>query len=214
MKTKLILVATLLSLLGGPLSAAAIQYTVQVNTSGLSGPGYGLDIQLNPGDSSSQLVAATISSFSLSGGTLDGAPSTIGSVSGTLPGDVQLTNGTFLNSYFQNFTPGTALSFLLTLSGPAIDTPNGTASFGSTFGLAIYDPSMLPVSSDDPTGFLALIEIDLAGQTNPITFSASGGSPLGTITRVPSTPTDSVPEPAPVLLLLAGLALTAFGRRH
>ena len=108
-------------------------YSVNVNTSAVTGTAGFLDFQFNPGNSSSQPATATISNFI--GGTLGATTPNIGNVSGTLPGPVTFVNSAGLNEYFQGFTYASSFSFLLTLSGLALDNPNGTATAGTKFGV-------------------------------------------------------------------------------
>ncbi|MBY0374134.1 MAG: NF038129 family PEP-CTERM protein [Bryobacteraceae bacterium] len=102
-------------LVGAVASAgAAISYQVSVNTSSLENVAGNLNFQFNPGGNDSQGATAEISGFSTTGGGLAGVPSTLGSVAGTLPGTVTLTNGAFLNDYYHGFTFGTSFQFVLT----------------------------------------------------------------------------------------------------
>src|SRR6266478_3730883 len=110
---------------------ATISYQVTIDTSSISGNAGFLDFEFNPGGSS-QSAFAMVSNFSPSG-SLSNSPSIVGNVTGTLPPAITITNSTFFNDYFAGFTYGASLSFALTLGGPAIDAPNGTASSGSTF---------------------------------------------------------------------------------
>ena len=58
---------------------------------------------------------------------LTGPPANSGDVSGALPGTVTLVNDTPFNDDLQPFTFGNSFSFVVVLSGPALNSPNGTA---------------------------------------------------------------------------------------
>ena len=135
---------------------AGVVYSVSVDTSLLtSGTTGNLNFQFNPGGGS-QEASASLSNFTTDG-TLTGVPTLTGDVSGTLPGTVTFGNSTAFNDYFHGFTFGSSFSFLLTLYGPAIDAPNGTATSGTTFGVAMFDDlGTTPLLTTDPFGFAGL----------------------------------------------------------
>jgi hypothetical protein len=92
------------------------KYCGSMQRSGTSGS---LDFQFNPGSLASQSVSLQILNFA-SDGTLAGSPTLTGDVNGTLPATLTFDNGTTFNDYFQGFTFGTALSFDVSLYGPAL----------------------------------------------------------------------------------------------
>jgi len=172
----LCMVAALFLLTAKP-AEAAVTYFVTVNTSAVNPSSGFLDFQFNPGNGSTQAATATISGFT--GGTVVGAPQINGNVSGTLPGTVTFVNSTALNEAFQGFTYGASFSFVLTLSGPAIDTPNGTSTAGSTFGVGLYDNTMTPILTNQgaTTGFAGSVNINLNGTTTPTAFPTATNGP-------------------------------------
>jgi hypothetical protein len=189
---------------------ASVVYLVTVDTSAINGVSGNLDFQFNPGGPSSQSATASLLSFSSAGGVLGGAPDITGDVTGALPGTVTIGNTTAFNDYFQPFTFGTSFQFQLLLDGPAINTPNGTATSGSTFGLSLFDAAgtsvFLTTNSD---GFVATADVNLDGSVTTSTFpsTVAGGPPVVTFSNPPG-----VPEPSTFtflsssLLALAGIA--------
>lgn len=170
-------------------SSAAVAYTVTVNTSAVNGTSGFLDFQFNPGNATSQPATAQIANFQSTGGALTGVPAVTGNVSGTLPGTVTFVNSTALNEYFQGYNYGTSFTFLLILSGPAIDAPNGTATAGSTFCVGLYDAAQNPILTNQAavTGCAGAVDINLNGSTTATAFpNANGGPSVVTFALVPS----------------------------
>jgi hypothetical protein len=190
---------------------ASVIYNVAVDTSSVSSTQGFLDFQFDPGNASSQAATAVIGNFNTVGGTLMPPPATSGSVVGLLPGTVTFTNNFVFSDYFEGFTYGASFSFTLTLSGPALDSPNGTATAGTTFGLGLYDRNQNPILTNQASGFAGEVDILLNGSTSATAFPNGTGPSVVTFTRV----TNGVPDPGNTLLLL-GLAMAGllpFGRR-
>jgi hypothetical protein len=96
------------------------------------------------------------------------------------------------------------LSFVLTLSGPAIDAPNGTTTAGSTFGVGFYDVNQNSILTNDASGFAGEVNINLDGTTTPVSFpNAANGPSVVTI--------QETPEPSALWLFagILGIALCA-----
>lgn len=178
---------------------AGIQYQVTVTTSSVSGTSGFLDFQFNPGNGTSQTATALISNFS--GGTINGAPSVTGNVTGLLSTSVTMINSTPLQELFQAFTFGPSFSFLVDLSGLAISSPNGTSTAGSTFGLGLYDSGQNPILTNQGagTGFVYQEQINLNGTVTPTAF------PNGNLPTVVTFVQVVTPEPAALSLMGAGL---------
>jgi hypothetical protein len=160
-------------------AAAAVAYFVTVDTSSVNAtPGF-QDFQFNPGNATSQAATAQITNFANTGGMFTAPPANTGDVSGTLPGPVTFVNDTPFNEYFQPFTYGTSFTFIVTLSGPALDSPNHTATAGTRF--CVEQPAL----TNDPSGCVFTIDINLDGTTtataNP---SSTGGPSVVTFTRI------------------------------
>ena len=182
-------------------SAASITYLVTANTASISGESGYLDLQLEPGPSSTNPATADVSHFT-GNGTLSGSATLTGDVTGQLPGSLTFDNQTVFNDYFQAMTFGTTESFDVTLSGP---TPLGGNE--SAFNIAFYasdqSTSLLTVSPDGDAG---QISINSDGTTTPSTYAASVNAASAlTITLV--QPLSTVPEPSE--LGLFGFAFSA-----
>jgi hypothetical protein len=181
---------------GASAGAAPVTYTVSVDTSSIHGTAGSLDFNFNPGPLVTQAASLQVLSFS-GDGALSGSPSTIGHVSGTLPATVTFDNGTAFNDYFQSFNFGSTLSFNVSLFGPALSSPDGTSTSGSTFAFSMFSDraGTHPVlTTDRVNGFAFVVNVNLDGTTTVTNF-------------VPGA--SAAPEPQTVILLLP-MILAAF----
>ncbi len=205
---QLFIPAALLGLLAAAHSPAApITYLVTVNTSAIHGISGFLDFDFAPGNDS-QSASATIRSFS-SSGALVGAPQVHGGVSGTLATSVILNNSTQFNDYLQEFDYGQSIVFVLTFGGPALDSPDGHSTSGSTFAFGLFDQTgSNPLQTTDPNGDAFTVNVNTDGTTTPTVFaSAPGGASVASLTQIP--------EPSTLALLslfLTGTAIAFRGR--
>jgi hypothetical protein len=198
----LALVMTTAGMISAMPAAAAVAYSVTVDTSSATGTSGFLDFQFNPGGATSQPATAQVLSFS--GGTLGAAPAgnlpgaciatattTCGSVAGSLP-SVTLGNSNSLNEYFQAFTFASSFNFTLVLSGPAVDSPNGIATAGSTFCVGLYDAGQNSILTNQPSGCAFTVDINLDGTTTVTAYppNANGGNSAVTfaLTQLPASP--------------------------
>jgi hypothetical protein len=189
-----VLVASFLSL-ASIASAAPITYNVAIDTSSISGTAGALDFNFNPGPLVTQAASLQILNFT-SDGTLAGSPVLTGDVAGALPATVTFDNGTPFNDYFEGFTFASALSFDVSLFGPALSAPDGTSTSGSTFAFSMFsDPAgTIPVLTSDKTnGFALTVSVNLDGSTTLTSFVSTG---------------PSVPEPDSLALVATGLTIT------
>lgn len=171
----------------------ALMVPVTINTSSIAGTNGSLDFNFNPGPLTSQSASLEITGFT--GGTLDGTPFLTGDATGgPLPGSVVFSNGSAFNDYFQDFTFGSTLSFELLLSGPAVTSPDGTSTSGSTFAFSMYSDSMgtIPtLTTDLNDGFAVTVDINTDGSVSSTDYSSQ--ATVGAA--------QAVPEPASFLLL-------------
>jgi spore coat protein U-like protein len=182
-------------------SAAPITYDVTVDSSSISGTAGSLDFEFNPGPLVTQAVSLQILSFA-SDGTLAGSPVLTGDVTGALPETVTFDNGTAFNDYFEGFTYGSTLSFQVSLFGPALSSPDGTATSGSTFAFSMFSDAAgtIPVLTTNTTeGFAFTIDVNLDATTTVTNFSPQ-------TTVVPAT-VPAIPEPDTLSLMAAGLGI-------
>ncbi len=177
---------------------ADIFYQLTIDTSTISGTAGSLDFNFNPGPLVTQAASLDISSF-LSDGTLVsgscalGGPCLTGDVSGTLPGTLTLDNGTGFNDYFQDFTFGGALMFDVRLYGPAVSSPDGISTSGSTFAFSMFSDAAgtIPILTSDLTdGFAATIDLNQDGTASVNNLSSE-------------TAVSAVPEPSSFVLVVA-----------
>lgn len=209
----LLQLAVALSILGTTLALPAfaddVTYLVIVDPSGLSGTNGFMDIQFNPGALPGTQLAFAV--MDQPNDWLQGIPGT-GTTMGSafqIPsqGTVQFENTTPFNDYFQPLIFGSAPdSFFLDFSGPALESPDGTSTSGTTFSLSFFDDNLNPVLTNNPDGVAALININLDGTVTGETFPNTDGGPSA-VTLVPPTPPPStIPEPATMLLFATGLS--------
>jgi hypothetical protein len=193
---------------GNAASANVIEYQVSVNTSSLSGSLGSLDLNFNPGPLATEAASLQILNFSTDG-TLDGIPTVTADVTGTLPSSLTFDNASFFNDYFQGFSFGTALTFDISLYGPALSSPDGVSTSGSSFAFRMFSDSAgtIPaLTTDTINGFAVTVNINLDGTTTLTDFSPQ--------TNI--TPISATPEPngaALGLLAVALVSLLLFFRR-
>jgi len=183
--------------------ASPITYDVSVNTNTILGTTGSLDFQFNPGPLVSQSASLQILNFT-SDGTLAGVPTLTGDVSGTLPATLTFDNGTAFNDYFDGFTFGTAITFKLSLFGPALSSPDGTSTSGSTFAFSMFSDTAgtIPTLTADTTnGFAFTADVNLDGSTT-VTNSSSETSVVPATTAVPEPNSVAMLGTAAMLLLV------------
>jgi hypothetical protein len=182
-------------------SAAPNIYDVTVDTSSISGTAGSLDFNFNPGPLVTQAASLQILNFT-SNGALAGTPTLIGDVAGTLPTTLSFDNGTAFNDYFEGFKFVSTLSFQVSLFGPALSSPDGTSTSGSTFAFSMFSDALgtTPVLTSDTTdGFAFTVGVNLDGTTTVTNSSAQ-------TTVVPAT-TPAVPGPGTLPLMATGIGL-------
>jgi opacity protein-like surface antigen len=202
----ILFVAAASLLLGSVAAADALTFHVTVNTSSINGQAGYLDFSLLPSAFDSQLATAEVLNFGTDGTVSANAPFLTGDASGMLPGTISLDNATFFNDYFQDFTFGSNISFDLLLDGPALDSPNGTASGESAFTFGMYaDDGITPLLTTSTNGEALDVNVNLDGTAAVTTYPSAPGQPPAV---------QAVPEPASLTLLVGGaFGLLAFRKR-
>ena len=201
MLQRISLIAAFCFALASSAQADVITYMITVNTASQLGDAGSLDLQFNPGGLLSQAADLSILNFSTDGSL--GGPVLTGDASGALPGTVLFDNGSSFNDYFTGFTYGTTLTFDVLLSGPALSSPDGVSTSGSTFAFSMFSDAAgsVPVLTTDTTdGFAVTVNVNLDGSTTLTNSSAE-------------TAISVVPEPATLpLFSIALAALAGFAR--
>ena len=208
---RLVLFGALFSYIAGLASADIVTYDVTVDTSSIATTAGSLDFNINPGPLVSQTASVQILNFS-SDGSPTGSPTLTGDASGALPGTLTFDNGTGFNDYFQELTFGTTISFDVSLYGPALASPDGTSTSGSTFAFSMFSNAAgtVPALTNDTTdGFAFTVEVNLDGTT-----TATNSSDQTTVSAASGSGTPgTVPEPGSFLLIATMLGM-AVGFGH
>jgi hypothetical protein len=187
--------------------ANPILYNVTVDTSSIDGTTGSLDFNFNPGPLVTQSASLQILGFTSDGTLAGNCPCTMGDVTGQLPATLTFDNGSFFNDYFDDFTFGNTLSFQASFFGPALSSPDGASTSGSTFAFSMFsDEGTTPVLTNDTiNGFAFTVNINLDGTT-----TVANSSPQTTVVPAGTT---SAPEPGTFALLATALIAAAFQRR-
>lgn len=194
------LLAAAVSALGITCIANAVTYSVSLDTNSLIGNSFApfyLDFQLTDGSGSNNgNNTASVSDFQFGGGHAVGAAFASGGASGDVATGITLTDTDFWNDIYQEFVPGSVLSFLVTLS-------NNIES-GSTpdlFSFSILDSGLgYPANIPTESGAFTLLEIGIDG--SPLTvetfsgiddgfgtdYSAISAPSVSTVSTVPDSP--------------------------
>jgi hypothetical protein len=186
---------------GSIASAAPITYDGTVDTHSISGTAGALDFEFNPGPLVSQAASLQILNFA-SDGALAGTPSLTGDVTGTLPGTLTFANATAFNDYFTGFNYGSTLSFEASLYGPALSSPDGMFSSGTTFAFSMFSDAAGTVPAltmNTAAGFAFTVEVSLDGTTTVTNYSAQ--------TSVVPASGPAIPEPGTLPLVGVGVCV-------
>lgn len=149
---------------------------------------------------------ATITAFTVNGGSLNGPATTTGGASGDLASTAVLTDSGFLNTLAENFTPGSSLVFTIDLtenvSASETSSPDSfTFTITDSKGAINYDLSAQKLGNN-------LLAIDVTGAP-PSIFT--GGYNVGTGPFIDPQPVNPVPAPSSLVLLLSAAAALGVG---
>jgi hypothetical protein len=189
-----------------PAQAAPVVYSVSIDTAAFSGQTGFLDLQLNPGGPAAQSMTATVSNLAAgTGGSFPAAPPVQldGAASGSVASGFSISNTDPFNAALVPVEFGSVLSFLVQLSGDAIDNPDPGSLVGTTFSFGVLGDNLTPLL-EAPGSFGEAGSIDIPG----------GGSPqIGPLADGVNV-TAVIPEPASLALFgSAALAVVAWRRR-
>jgi|SRR5208283_2628405 len=151
---------------------ADFSYDFSVNTSSINGTAGYIDLQFNPGISSTGSASATITNFT-SDATL-GAVTLTGGATGALPGTVTINNSSTsgYNDYLQALTFGNTINFVVDLSGAGVTGNSFAISFlnsAQTASLLTNDPSGNGYAATIDVNPNAAVVSNLSSQTNVVT---------------------------------------------
>jgi hypothetical protein len=196
---------------------ADVIYNISMNTAPLlghpAGP-FSLEFQFNDGSGTADSNnTAVLNNFLFNGGTPVGGPTITGGVAGNLTSGITLTDSSFFNQFIQGFTPGSALSFLLSLS-----TNVDTGITPDQFSFAILDKTGTEIPTLAPSFFDVFVQIDIttanppvqAFATNASRTPAGGGPPI----NIGAPTVSAVPEPSTFMLLSSGLVALFWRFKH
>jgi hypothetical protein len=180
--------------LAAPAARAATVFTVDVDTSSLSGD-FSLDFILI----GSLGNTVTPDNFQFGTGTPGPTPSPLpAGVTGSLAGGVTLTDSAgFFIEFQQPFTAGSFIQF--TASVTDVGPPEG--GFPDNFSFSLLDQNLNPLPTTDPFGTDTLFSVDLTGDTlAPQQFQL--------------IPSASVPEPQTGVLFISAISAVWLVRRR
>jgi len=119
--------------------------------------------------------------------------------------------GPGFNDYFEGFTFGSTLSFDVSLYGPALSSPDGTSTSGSTFAFSMFSDAAgttPTLTSDTTDGFAFTVAVNLDGTTTVTDYSSE------TSVVAATGPVGVVPEPNNIVLILAAIVCCGAMRRR
>jgi|SRR6478609_455917 len=151
--------------------------TVTMDTSQLvghpAGPFY-LAFQLTDGSGAgNSSTMAVLSNFQFGGGASSGSPTLMGGANGDISSSVTLSDSSFLNFFSQQFTPGSTLTFTLSLTG-SIEGGNTP----DHFAFSILDQTMKPIPTKGGLFFDVFLAIDLDSVSPALQMFASDAQRL------------------------------------
>ena len=194
----------LVALPARPAVASTLGFQVLVNTSSLIGNAAGpfsLDFQLNGSGPNS----VAITGFDFGGGSAAGPAVRSGGATGDLGSGIMLSDASiFANEIYQPFTPGSRLSFFVTMTTNVTSTPDA-------FSFGILDGNLFNIPTNGLGDSLLLVNITSSTPTADAIqafrgLNLPGGPDYSTVTAL------AVIEPASLVLLGTGLAAVTGSR--
>jgi MYXO-CTERM domain-containing protein len=180
--------------IGAILAAAAslhadMTYHVSLDTAGLQGSPsapFSLDFQLFDGTGLGNAnTTVSLWNFNFGGGSAGATTFDAGGVSGDLGSKITLTDSSFYNEFFQDFTPGSTLQFDV-----QIDSSWQSGGTPDEFSFAILDNNLFNLPTNAlATDTFANVETDGTNFTVLTASSLDGTVPAPTVTPVPEAST-------------------------
>ena len=190
-----------LLLASSPASRANLDYTVTLNTASLvanTNAPFSLDLVLGSGSQFPDTDnTVKLSNFVFTNGSVGATSYSNGGETGAMTGTVTLTNSSEDNELAQSFS-GTVTS----ISFHVDETSVTNNPFPDQFDVAILDSGLNNIPTTDPSGGNTLVLENIStGQTlaSVATYQSTATS------EAPGVTASAVPEPAPVVGVLAGL---------
>jgi hypothetical protein len=146
-----------------------------VNTSSIAGTTGSIDFQFNPGPGTTQAAMVQVLDFTSTGTYIAASQLDIGAVTGgPVPSTLAISNTDADNEDFEDFTFGNSILFELSLSGPAVTAPNGTATSPTTFYFSTFSNAAgtIPVLTSNPLGIDAEVTVNTNGSLSTSTTTS------------------------------------------
>lgn len=177
-------------------SALANSVDISIGTAPLSGVAGTLAFDFIDGDG---IVDNTISIENFASDATLSSGIVTGSVSGSLPGTVTLSDGSFFNELLVPATFGSSISF-------TIDYTNVGGTPPDAFTFFLLDDTAIDSLVTTNLSGNALLEIDMNGNSAGSVNLASNISPTVTVSTNSGLPPPPVPEPSSFLLAASGIS--------
>ncbi len=177
---------------------APVTYWASLDTSPLishpAGP-FSVAFQLADGSGTNDgNNAVVVSNFRFAGGSPSGTPVVAGSAFGSLASTVSLTDSGIVNYFYQPFTPGTTLSFQITVT-----TNTDPGGILDEFTFSLLDNTLTPIPTMAGAPLDLFLYVNLATKPTVHTYASDS-------TRTPSGGGAPLTIPAP---LMASLSVTS-----
>jgi hypothetical protein len=199
---KTLLTGSLFLILAGAASAGPlVLVTVNTGAMGLNGDSGSIDFMLSQ---PSGAQASTVQILNFTGATyINSSQSDTGSVTGgPVPSTITINSSNPESDDFEAVTFSNTLSFDVLFSGPAVDSPNGTALSFDGFNLFLYSdqPGSTPANLTDPTsGNAGAINVNVDGTVTSVPFNSADFS------------AQVVPEPSTLGMMFGALMMLIGG---
>lgn len=196
-----LLTGSLFLILAGAASAGPVEIiTVNTGAMGLNGVNGSIDFTF---DQAPGADAATIQILNFTGASyINGSRVDTGSVTGgPVPSTITINAGNPDSDDFEAVTFGNTLTFNVAFSGPAVDSPSGSATGTDEFSFFIYkdEAGTMTANTTDVNGTAGTVTVNEDGTLTPDSVSANFSAQVAT------------PEPSTTGMMFGALAMLAGG---